>query len=62
MLDFIETNCLLDLAVEDDIASLVFLVRTHFHQHKIANDGVMNLGVIKFLVVMINRLGIDTFA
>ena len=62
MFDLIQPHCALDLAVEDNEAKVLFLVRSDLQQHKIADDRIVDLGVVERLVRVVDRLGIDSFA
>ena len=62
MLDFVQSHRLLDLAVEDQVSRLIFLVRPYLQQHQIADDRVMDLGIVQRLIGIVDRFGVNAFA
>ncbi len=62
VLDFVQSHRLLDLAVEDQVPRLRFLIRSYLQQHQIADDRIVNLGIVQRLIGVVDRFGIDAFA
>ena len=59
MFDFIQTYRLLNLAIEHEEAVFGFLIGANFQQDQIAHNGVVDFSIIKCLIRVIYRLGID---
>ena len=60
--DGIHAAHVLGALVEDEVTIRLLLIRQHLEQDKIANDRVVDLGVVQRLVLVLDRLGVDAFA
>ncbi len=58
--DRIQPHGPLDLFAVDDVAEPVFLIRTDLQQDQIADRRVVDLGIVQRLVLVLDRLGVDS--
>ena len=61
ILDGIQATDVLDFLAIDQVAKLVFLIGSHFEQDEIADDGIEHFGIVKRLIWIVDRFGVDPF-
>ena len=62
LFDLVQSHRLLDLAVVNQVSCFFFLIRFHLQQNQIADDRIMDLGIVQRLIRMVDRFGVNTFA
>ncbi len=58
----IQSHRPLQFFVVQDVAEFLFLIRPHFQQNDIADDGVIDFGIIQRLVRVCDGFCVDAFA
>src|SRR5436190_12805500 len=61
-LERIDALHLLELFVEHEIAEVFFLIRANLEQNQVANDGIVNFGVVESLVFVVDGLAVNALA